>query len=565
MWKLFSKLDASKADAHDLKILFLGGLDAIGKNMSAIIYGDEILIVDAGLMFPDEDMFGIDRIIPNFDYLVEHKANIKGIVITHGHEDHIGAIGDLLAEIQVPVYGTALTLGLIESHLRESIVSNAELKIVQYGDRIDLGCFNVEFICVSHSIPDGAALAIRTPGGMIVHSGDFKVDFTPVSQMVIDLVRFAELGKEGVLLFLSDSTNAIRSGYTRSERMVSESFERIFRQVEGRIIIATFASNVYRVQQAIDMAVKFKRKVIFAGKSMEEVSKKAYQLGYLKYPDDIVEPMGRSDKIRDDQCVIITTGSQGEPMAALTKMSMDSHKVVQLKQGDTVIISALPIPGNEKAVYRTIDNLSRKGIHVIYEEDSKVHVSGHGCQEEQKLLLSLVKPTHFIPIHGEYRHLQAHAGLAREMGVQSVYIAENGDLLKLTPEAIELEQKMQQDSVLIDGLGRVDSEHNVIGDRRALSEDGVIAVMVTMDENGYLTKNMDIQCKGFIFQEDPELLLESTKESVCASYNHMVESNTVKPQQSRERIRELVQKYLYRKTKRRPTLLLFVHKQRDDE
>ena len=459
-----------------LNIIPLGGLGEIGKNMTVFRYGDDIILVDAGLMFPEDDMLGIDLVIPDITYLVENKDKVKAIFLTHGHEDHIGALPYVMKQIGAPVYGTALTLGILQGRLKENGVSSEACKIIKPGDKIHAGNFKVEFIRVNHSIPDAVALAIHTPIGIIIHTGDFKFDQTPVDGQVTEFNKFAEFGDQGVLALMADSTNAERPGYTQSEKIVGQTFDDEFRYAKNRIIVATFSSNVHRIQQVVDSAVRYKRKVAVIGRSMVNVVNISMELGYLKIPEGVLIDIDESNNYTPDKIVIITTGSQGEPMSALTRMAMSDHKKVDIVPGDTVIISATPIPGNEKLVSRTIDHLYKLGADVIYEKSNGVHVSGHASQEEIKMMHNLVRPKFFIPVHGEYRHLIKHAQLAGSLGMprENIVVGENGSIIELTRNSIGINGRVPSGKVLVDGLGVGDVGNIVLRDRRQLSQDGIM-------------------------------------------------------------------------------------------
>ncbi|MDD3705593.1 MAG: ribonuclease J, partial [Clostridiaceae bacterium] len=497
----------SKSKAK-LKLIPLGGLNEIGKNMTAIEYKDTIVIIDCGSMFPDEEMLGIDLVIPDVSYLVKNKEKVKAILLTHGHEDHIGALPYVLPQVNVPVYGTKLTLGLVENKLREfGLLSIVERVTVKPKDIIKIGEFEVEFIKTSHSIADSVAIAIHTPVGKIVHSGDFKVDFQPIDGDLIDLHRFAELGKQGVLVFLADSTNVERPGYTMSESTVGATFVELFRNASGRVILATFASNIHRIQQAINAAVMFDRTVAIVGRSMVNGIGVACDLGYITIPEGVLIEVDHIDKYPNERVMILTTGSQGEPLSALARMSTAEHRKVTIIPGDRVVISATPIPGNEKLISRVINQLFKKGADVIYESLLDIHVSGHAYQEELKLLHALVKPKYFIPIHGEYRHLKQHAQLAEEMGVnkENIFIADIGTVLEFTKDSGRAAGTVVAGKVLVDGLGVGDVGNIVLRDRKHLSQDGLIVVVVTISkETGQVVAGPDIISRGFVYVRESE-------------------------------------------------------------
>lgn len=542
-----------------IQIIPLGGLGEIGKNMTVVRYGDEIIVIDCGLMFPENDMLGIDLVIPDITYLVENQDLIKAIVLTHGHEDHIGALPYVLRQINVPVvYGTRLTLGILESRLKETNVPTTNLKPVKPGDSIKTGFFQLGFIHVSHSIADAVGLYLTTPAGTIVHTGDFKLDHTPVDHKVTDLYKLAELGDQGVLVMLADSTNSERPGYTLSERSVGLTFDETFRNARERIIIATFSSNIHRIQQAVDTACRYKRKVAVLGRSMVNVVNIAIELGYLTVPEGVLIDIDEINNYPAASIVIVTTGSQGEPMSALTRMAMSDHRKVDITPGDTVIISATPIPGNEKLVSRTVDFLLRQGAEVVYEKASGVHVSGHASQEELKLMHNLIRPKFFIPVHGEYRHLKKHARLALDLGLpkENIFIAENGSILEFSQEKGCFAGKTTAGNVLVDGLGVGDVGNIVLRDRRQLSKDGILIVVVTMDKaNGCVIAGPDIVSRGFVYVRESEQLIEDARDKVGQALekcelNHITEWAAIK-----SNIRDMLSKYLYERTRRRPMIL----------
>ncbi|MDN5293581.1 MAG: ribonuclease [Eubacteriales bacterium] len=542
-----------------VSLIPLGGLGEIGKNMMAVRYGDNILVIDAGLMFPEEDMPGIDVVIPDISYLVENRNLVRGIVLTHGHEDHIGALPYVLKQINVPIYGTGLTLGILDGKLKEQNMAGvAKLNRVKPGDTVEIGPFRVEFIRVSHSIPDAVALAIHTPVGVILHTGDFKFDQTPVDGQVTDFHRLAELGQKGVLVLLSDSTNAERPGYTMSERVVGHAFEEVFSKAKERIIIASFASNVHRLQQAITVAHKFRRKVAVVGRSMVNVVNIAAELGYLQIPKDTMIELDEIDRYPARQVVILTTGSQGEPMSALTRMALSDHKRLEIYPGDTVIISATPIPGNEKMVARTIDHLFRLGADVIYEPFSGIHVSGHPSQEELKLMINLTRPRFFVPVHGEYRHLVKHAQIAVEVGIprENIFIAENGQILEFTRKKGRVAGRVTAGQVLVDGLGVGDVGNIVLRDRKQLSQDGILIVVVTINkETGSIIAGPDIVSRGFVYVRESEELMDEAKVKVRNVLEKCQERGVSDWANIKANVRDVLGKYLYDKTRRRPMIL----------
>ncbi|MDT8901360.1 ribonuclease J [Anaeroselena agilis] len=541
-----------------LQIIPLGGLGEIGKNMTVVRYGNEIIVIDCGLSFPEDDMLGIDLVIPDITYLLENRDLVKAIFLTHGHEDHIGALPYVLKQLTVPVYGTRLTLGILEGRLKENGVANSSLVAVKPGDQIQAGAFKVGFIKVSHSIPDAVALSVRTPVGTIVHTGDFKLDQTPVDNRVTDFHRFAELGDQGVLVMLADSTNAERPGFTASERAVGATFDDAFRKARDRIIIATFSSNVHRIQQAIDTACKFKRKVAILGRSMVNVANIALEQGYLNAPEGVIIDVDEINNYPASQVVIMTTGSQGEPMSALSRMAMSDHKKVDIVPGDTIIISATPIPGNEKMVSRTIDYLLRQGADVIYEATSGIHVSGHASQEELKLMHNLVRPKFFIPVHGEFRHLVKHAKLAQDLGMpkENVFVAENGHVLEFSPDKGAMTGKVTAGKVLVDGLGVGDVGNIVLRDRRQLSQDGILIVVVTMDkQRACVVAGPDIVSRGFVYVRESEQLMDEAREKVKHTLEKYETGGITEWSTIKTGVRDTLGKFLYERTRRRPMIL----------
>ena len=543
---------------NKVQIIPLGGLGEIGKNMTVFRYGDDIILIDAGLMFPEDDMLGIDLVIPDITYLLENKDKVRAIFLTHGHEDHIGALPYVLKNLDVPVYGTALTLGILQGRLRENGVSDENLVTIKPGDRISTGAFTLEFIRVNHSIPDAVSIVIKTPIGTIIHTGDFKFDQTPVDGQVTQFNKFAEYGDAGVLALLADSTNAERPGFTQSEKMVGQTFDDEFRYARNRIIVATFSSNVHRIQQVVDSAVKYNRKVAVIGRSMINVVNIAMELGYLNIPEGVLIDIDETNNYSANQIVIITTGSQGEPMSALTRMAMNDHKKVGIMPGDTVIISATPIPGNEKLVSRTIDHLYRLGADVIYEKSNGVHVSGHASQEEIKLMHNLVRPKYFIPVHGEYRHLIKHAKLAKDLGMPSenIVIAENGSVIEITKNGIGINGKIQSGKVLVDGLGVGDVGNIVLRDRRQLSQDGIMIVVVTIDrETCHVVSGPDIVSRGFVYVREAEDLMEEAREKVLYALDRCEANGVSEWSLIKSSIRENLGRFLYERTRRRPMIL----------
>jgi len=543
-----------------LKIIPLGGLSEIGKNMMAMEYQDDIIIIDVGLMFPGEEMLGIDLIIPDISYLLEHKDKIRGIVITHGHEDHIGALPYILPQLNVPVYSTKLTNGLISVKLKErKALAGAKLKVVQFGSQITLGKFRVEFFPVCHSIPDAAGLIISTPIGTIVHSGDFKLDYTPVDGKPTNLSRLAQLGAQGVLLLLSDSTYAELPGYTPSERVVGETLDRVIANAPGRVIVTTFSSLVSRIQQVIDAAAKHQRRVFIVGRSMTDIVRMTLELGYLKAPDGV---LGRIDELKGmphNKVVLITTGSQGEPTSALVRIANRDHRQVHIIRGDTVVLSATPIPGNEALINRTVDNLFKQGAQVLYAKVAPVHVHGHGSQEELKLMLNLVKPKFFMPVHGEYRHLSLHGKLAQSLGIPrgNIFLLEDGDILELSPEGGKKTGKVSSGNVYVDGLSVGDIGSVVLRDRRTLSRDGVVMVIITVNQQtGKLVGRPDIISRGFIEpgEAKDKDMIDKSRDMVARALDH----SGVRPADwgfIYRKVRDILNKFYYDQTKRRPMIL----------
>jgi len=552
-----------------LRIIPLGGLGEIGKNITAYEYENEIIIVDCGMAFPDEEMLGIDLVIPDFTYLEENKDKIKGLFITHGHEDHIGAVPYLLQKLNIPVYATRFSMALIENKLAEkNLLANAKLNVVKPGDIVAAGIMSVEFIYVNLSIPDSCALAIHTPAGVVIQTGDFKIDFTPIRGGIIDLARFGELGSKGVLALLSDSTNAERPGSTPSERTVGESIDVIFKNgADKRIIVATFSSNVHRVQMVIDSAVKYGRKVAVSGRSMEQVVAKALELGYLEAPAGTVIPVESVNRMPESEVCIITTGSQGEPMSALTRMSTGDHKKINLTCRDLVIISAYPIPGNEKDVDKVVNELMKIGCEVVYERYSQIHVSGHACQDEQKLMLALTKPQYFIPVHGEYKHLKKHSDLAFQMGMheENVMIPQLGRVIELSVNGISAEETVTAGAVLVDGLGVGDVGNVVLRDRKHLGEDGIMVVSVTLSNKGKILAGPDILSRGFVYVKDSEKLIADTKKVVEGAVRSGISENKRDWQNLKLKIRDAAGSYLYTATQRSPMILPIINEISEDD
>lgn len=546
--------------AKPVRIAFLGGLNEVGKNITLFEYDGEIILIDCGLAFPDEDMPGIDLVIPDFSYVEKNADKIKGIFISHGHEDHIGSLAYLLKSVNVPVYSTRLTNGLIEGKLKEhNLLSGAKLNVVNPGESVKLSKFEVEFIHVNHSIPDAVGFAIKTAGGTIIHTGDFKIDTTPIDGDIIDIARFAELGKQGVLCLMADSTNAERPGYTESESKVGASFDLLFRKAgKRRIIVATFASNIHRVQQIINVAEQLGRKVALSGRSLENVVAVAAELGYLHVPEGILIKLDMINKYPDEQIVLITTGSQGEPMSALTRMAFSDHRKVAIGPNDNVIISATPIPGNEKTVSRVINELMKLGAEVVYEKMYDVHVSGHACKEELKLMLGVVKPKYFIPVHGEQKHLSKHAALAESMGIpaSNIIVADNGANIEVCDSYIRKIGTVPAGKVFVDGSGVGDVGSVVLKDRKHLAEDGIIIVVATMDgATGELVSGPDVVSRGFVFVKEAGDLMKDAEntayEAIMRCYDRKIyDWGTIKA-----RVRDDVSKLMYERTKRSPMIL----------
>ena len=543
---------------ENLKIIPLGGIEEIGKNITVFEYGNDIVLVDCGVAFPEEDMLGIDLVIPDFSYLEKNKDRVRGLVVTHGHEDHIGAIAYLLKQINVPIYATKLTIGLIENKLQEHhLEKTAKLNTVKQGQTIVLGKIRVEFIRSCHSIPDAVALAIHTPVGTVVHTGDFKIDYTPIDDQKIDLGRLAELGNKGVLALLSDSTNAERKGYTMSESTVGEVFDKLFLNCKKRIVIATFASNMHRVQQIVNSAVANNRKIAVCGRSMINMIQKAVELEYIHAPKNIFIDVDMIKNYSDDQLVIITTGSQGEPMSALTRMANGEHRKVNINSNDLVIISATPIPGNEKFVAKVIDDLMKIGAEVVYSSLADVHVSGHACQEEQKLMLSLVRPKYFIPVHGEYRQLIAHRNTARQMGIpaDNIILMKNGRIVEINENEAKISGSVPVGKVFVDGLGVGDVGNIVLRDRQHLSQDGLIVVVLTMDSLGNVVAGPDIISRGFVYVRESENLMDDVRMLINAEVMQCVENHIRDWSTIKSTIRDSLKDYIFQTTKRNPMIL----------
>lgn len=545
-------------ETQKLKVIPLGGLGEIGKNMTAIEYDDELIVIDCGIAFPDEDMYGVDLIIPDISYLIENESKLKGIFITHGHEDHIGAIPFILKQVNIPIYGTRLTMGLIENKLKEhGLLATTSLNIIKPRESAKFNHLEVEFIRNTHSIADSCSLAIHTPVGIIFHTGDFKVDLTPIDNEPMDFERISELAKEGILLLMSDSTNVERKGYTMSERAISETFTKLFEHATGRIIVATFASNIHRMQQIIDASKRYNRKVAFSGRSMENISKVATELGYLHIDDDQLVNIHNINSVADDELTLIVTGSQGEPMGALARIAFSNHRHIKLKPNDLFIISASPIPGNDKLIGRVINELYRKGCNVIYKDLEAVHVSGHACQEELKLILRLTHPKFFMPVHGEYRHLVHHKNLAEKVGIpkDNIVVLSTGQVLELTPHSAEVNGRVRTGAIFVDGIGVGDVGNVVLRDRRMLAEGGMLIVVATIDkESKTLVSEPYIVTRGFVYVKESEDLMNEVKQITQTEIEMLLENETNEILVMKNRIKKALERYLYEKTKRRPSI-----------
>ena len=544
-------------NSSKLKIIPLGGLEQIGMNITAFEYEDSILVVDCGLSFPADDMYGIDLVIPDVTYLLDNIDKVKGFVITHGHEDHIGALPYVLKQMNIPVYATRLTMGIIENKLKEhNLINNTKRKVVKFGQSINLGNFRIEFIKTNHSIVDAAALAIYSPAGVVIHTGDFKVDYTPVFGDAIDLQRFAELGKKGVLALMCDSTNAERPGFTPSEKTLTKTFDTIFNEHKNtRIIIATFASNVDRVQQIINSAYKYDRKVVVEGRSMVNIIETASNLECLNIPENTLITIDELKNYPDEKTVIITTGSQGESMAALSRMALNMHRKISIGPGDTIIFSSSPIPGNEKAVTKIINELQRKGAEVIFQD---AHVSGHACQEEIKLIYTLVKPKFAIPVHGEYKHMKAQAKLAQELGIdkENIFIMSSGDVLELNGEEAKITGKVPVGDILVDGLGVGDVGNIVLRDRQHLAEDGIMIVVLALDQySNFLVSGPDIVSRGFVYVKESDELMEEARELMAEVIDNCLDKGISDWGKIKNSIKDSLGDYVWKKTKRRPMIL----------
>jgi ribonuclease J len=548
----------AKLNRKYLQIYPLGGVGEIGKNMYVFEYDRDIIVIDAGLKYPEEDMLGIDIVIPDMTYLEENKDRIRGIILTHGHEDHFGALPYLMKMIKAPIYGTKLTLGLLEPKLEEAnILQQTKLRTIHSRSEIKLGQFKVSFFKTDHSIPDSVGVCVDTPEGRIVHTGDFKFDYSPINGEATDLTRIAQMGEQGVLALLSDSTNAERKGYTRSEKDVGRAIKDQFHKAKGRIVVAALSSNIHRIQNVVDAARDHRRKVVLVGERMINSASIAMKLGYLHVPDNLLIDVAQMNKLAPEQIVILTTGSQGEPMSDLTRMAKSSHKEVEIMSGDTVIFAATPLPGNEKFVSRTIDQLYRAGAHVVYDLEG-VHVSGHGSQEELKLMLNLINPTYFIPIHGEYRMLRVHGKLAEQVGVDpdNVFLIENGDVVEFSQGKARLGGKLPSGNVLIDGLGVGDVGNIVLRDRKLLSQDGILIVVVTLSkENGRVLSGPDIISRGFVYVRESEALLDESIRIINGTLQQCLEEGVHDWSVIKTSVRDKISRYLYEQTRRRPMIL----------
>lgn len=545
-------------ETQKLKVIPLGGLGEIGKNMTAIEYDDELIVIDCGIAFPDESMYGVDLIIPDITYLIENESKIKGIFITHGHEDHIGAVPFILKQINIPIYGTRLTIGLIETKLREhGLLATTSLNIVKPREITQFNHLGVEYIRNTHSIADSCSLAIHTPVGIIFHTGDFKVDLTPIDNEPMDFERISELAKEGILLLMSDSTNVERKGYTMSERAISETFTKLFEHATGRIIVATFASNIHRMQQIIDASSRYNRKVAFSGRSMENISSVATELGYLHIDDKQLVNINNINQVADDELTLIVTGSQGEPMGALARIAFSNHRHIKLKPNDLFIISASPIPGNDKLIGRVINELYRKGCNVIYKDLEAVHVSGHACQEELKLILRLTHPKFFMPVHGEYRHLIHHKNLAEKVGIpkDNIRVLPTGQVLELTKHSAEINGRVRTGAIFVDGIGVGDVGNGVLRDRRMLAEGGMLIVVATIDKDSKtLISEPYIVTRGFVYVKESEDLMNEVKQITETEIETLLSNETNEILVMKNRIKKALERYLYEKTKRRPSI-----------
>ncbi|WP_346884055.1 ribonuclease J [Clostridium sp. UBA4395] len=541
-----------------VKVIPLGGLGEIGKNITAIEYDKDIVVIDCGIAFPDEEMYGVDLIIPDITYLIDNKERVKAFVLTHGHEDHIGSLPYILKQLNIPVYGTRLTLGILGNKLKEHFLENEyTLKTVEAGETIEFEDIKVEFIRNTHSIADSCSLAIHTPIGNIVHTGDFKIDYTPIDGLVMDLERISELGKEGVLLLMADSTNVERQGHSLSEKSIGQTLNRIFSTATGRVIVATFASNIHRMQQIADASVKYKRKIAFSGRSMENISTVAMELGYLHIPEGTMINVDDIRNYRNEEVTIITTGSQGEPMAGLARIAFSNHRKIQLEPDDLFIISASPIPGNDKLISKVINELYKKGADVIYEALEDIHVSGHACQEELKLIHSLAHPKYFMPVHGEYRHLKHHKDLAKSLGMEdkNIFIMNTGDILQLSEDEARISGRVHTGRVLVDGIGVGDVGNIVLRDRRYLGQDGMVVVVVTIEKESYsILAGPDIITRGFVYAKEAEDMINKIRDIAREEIENSLANNQIEWYVLKTNVKRSIERFLYDETKRRPTI-----------
>ena len=542
-----------------LRIIPLGGMGEIGKNITAIEYNDDIIVIECGLAFPDEEMYGVDLIIPDISYLINNKDKVKGLVLTHGHEDHIGAIPYILKQLQMPIYGTKLTIGLVKTKLEEhKLLNETKTESVEMGDIIELGCFKVEFIRATHSIADSCSLAVYTPLGTILHTGDFKIDYTPIDGKLMDLQRISTIGREGVLLLMADSTNVERTGHSLSESTIGQTLKRIFSTAKGRVIVATFASNIHRMQQVVDASMIYGRKIVFNGRSMENVSKVARELGYLHVPDTDIIDVDDISSYPNEKVTILTTGSQGEPMASLARIAFSNHRKIAIEPNDTFIISASPIPGNDKLISKVINQLFKRGANVIYEDLEDVHVSGHAYQEELKLIHTLVKPKYFLPVHGEFRHLKHHADLAEKLGTpkENIFTLDTGEILEISKDECKKEGKVKAGSIFVDGLGIGDVGNIVLRDRRHLAQDGMLTIVVVIERNTLsILSGPDIITRGFVYVKESEELINEVKDIASEELDKCLEKGIVEWYLLKSSVKKAVENYIYEKTKRKPTII----------
>jgi ribonuclease J len=541
-----------------IKVIPLGGLGEIGKNITAIEYDKEIIVIDCGIAFPDEEMYGVDLIIPDITYLIDNKEKVKGFFLTHGHEDHIGSLPYILKQLNVPVYGTRLTLGILKNKLKEHYLENECIfEIVKAGDNIEFENLKVEFIRNTHSIADSCSLAIHTPIGNILHTGDFKIDYTPIDGLVMDLERISQLGREGILLLMADSTNVERQGHSLSEKSIGQTLNKIFSTATGRVIVATFASNIHRMQQIVDASAKYKRKIAFSGRSMENISSVAMELGYLHIPEGTMINVDDAENYKNEEITIITTGSQGEPMAGLARIAFSNHRKIQLKPDDLFIISASPIPGNDKLISKVINELYKKGADVIYEALEDIHVSGHACQEELKLIHTLVHPKYFMPVHGEYRHLKHHKDLAKNLGMEekNIFIMNTGDVLQISEDEAKISGRVHAGRVLVDGIGVGDVGNIVLRDRKYLAQDGMVVVVVTIEKESYsIVAGPDIITRGFVYAKESEDMINKVREIAREKIENSLDNNHIEWYGLKTNVKRSIEGFLYNETKRRPTI-----------